>query len=66
MSNDTVIISLKEKIDNLNQQAWEVRVTDLPKAFELSENQLNWRVALIIKRFSGRAPVIRIFICPVF
>jgi hypothetical protein len=35
MSNETAIISLKEKIDDLNQQAWEVRVTDLPKSFEL-------------------------------
>ena len=40
MSNDTVITSLKEKIDDLNQQAWEVRVTDLPKAFELSQESV--------------------------
>ena len=40
MSNDTVIISLKGKIDDLNQRAWEVRVTDLPKAFELSEESV--------------------------
>jgi len=36
MSNETVIISLKEKIDDLNQQAWEARVNDSPKSFELS------------------------------
>jgi signal transduction histidine kinase/tetratricopeptide (TPR) repeat protein len=40
MSNDTAIASLKEKIDDLNQQAWEVRVTDLPKAFELSQESV--------------------------
>src|SRR6187431_1711356 len=36
MSNETAIASLKEKIDDLNQHAWEVRVSDLPKSFELS------------------------------
>src|SRR6478752_3220950 len=40
MSNDTAIISLKEKIDDLNQQAWEVRVSDMPKAFELSKESV--------------------------
>ena len=39
MSNDTAIASLKEKIDDLNQHAWEVRVTDLPKSFELSQRR---------------------------
>src|SRR5687767_9112113 len=37
MSNDTAIASLKEKIDDLNQQAWNVRVSDSPKSFELSK-----------------------------
>ena len=40
MSNDTAIESLQEKIDDLNQQAWDVRVTDLPKAFELSQESV--------------------------
>ena len=40
MSNETVIASLQEKIDDLNQQAWELRVTDLPKAFELSQESV--------------------------
>src|SRR5215203_3393847 len=40
MSNDTVIASLHEKIDDLNQQAWEVRVTDLPKSLELSQESV--------------------------
>src|SRR4030095_3799668 len=40
MSNDTAIQSLKEKIDDLNQQAWEVRVSDSEKAFELSQESL--------------------------
>jgi hypothetical protein len=40
MSNDIAITSLKEKIDDLNQQAWEVRVTDLPKSFELSQESV--------------------------
>ncbi|HEX3168400.1 MAG TPA: tetratricopeptide repeat protein [Chitinophagaceae bacterium] len=40
MGNDTVIASLHEKIDDLNQQAWKVRVTDLPKSFELSQESV--------------------------
>src|SRR6187431_588355 len=40
MSNDIAITSLKEKIDDLNQRAWEVRVTDLPKSFELSQESV--------------------------
>ena len=40
MSNETAITSLKEKIDDLNQKAWEVRVTDLPKSFELSQESV--------------------------
>ncbi len=40
MSNDTVIASLKEKIDDLNQQAWEARVNDSPKSFQLSEESV--------------------------
>ena len=40
MSNDTAIESLQEKIDDLNQQAWNVRITDLPKSFELSEESV--------------------------
>src|SRR6185503_12055006 len=40
MSNDTVIASLEEKIDALNQQAWELRVNDSPKAFELSQESV--------------------------
>jgi signal transduction histidine kinase len=37
MTNDTAIESLRERIDNLNQQAWNIRVNDSPKAFELSK-----------------------------
>jgi tetratricopeptide (TPR) repeat protein len=40
MSNDTAIQSLKEKIDDLNQLAWEVRVNDSPKALQLSEESV--------------------------
>ena len=40
MSNDTVIASLKEKIDGLNQEAWEARVNDSAKAFQLSEESV--------------------------
>ena len=41
MSTDTVIVSLQEKIDDLNQQAWEARVNDSPKAFQLSQESVN-------------------------
>ena len=41
MSTDTVIASLQEKIDDLNQQAWEARVNDSPKAFQLSQESVN-------------------------
>ena len=40
MSNDTAIQSLKEKINDLNQQAWEARVNDSPKAFDLSQESV--------------------------
>ena len=40
MSNETAIESLQEKIDDLNQQAWNVRITDLSKAFELSQESV--------------------------
>jgi two-component system NtrC family sensor kinase len=40
MSNETAIASLKEKIDELNQQAWEARVNDSQKAFQLSEESV--------------------------
>src|SRR4030095_894805 len=40
MSNDTAIQSLKEKIDDLNQQAWEVRVNDSQKAFDFSQESV--------------------------
>ena len=40
MSNEIAIQSLREKIDELNQQAWEARVTDFPKAFQLSEESV--------------------------
>lgn len=36
MSNTVDIQSLQEKIDRLNQDACDVRVHDLPKAFELT------------------------------
>ena len=40
MSNDTAIPSLEKKIDDLNQQAWNIRVTDSPRAFELSKESV--------------------------
>ncbi len=57
MSNDTAIISLKEKIDDLNQQAWELRVTDLPKSFELSEESV--KLARSINYSKGLAEGLR-------
>ena len=40
MSSDIAITPLKEKIDELNQQAWEARVNDSPRAFELSQQSV--------------------------
>jgi two-component system, NtrC family, sensor kinase len=40
MSNDIAIPSLEKKIDDLNQQAWNIRVTDSPGAFELSKESV--------------------------
>ncbi len=40
MSKDTGIQFLREKIDRLNQEAWDVRVYDSPKSFELSKESV--------------------------
>jgi len=32
---------LRDKIDQLNQEAWNVRVNDSPRAFELSRESVN-------------------------
>jgi len=40
MSNDVAISSLQQKIDGLNQQAWEARVNDSPKALEYSQESV--------------------------
>ena len=57
MSNDTAIGSLKEKIDGLNQLAWEVRVNDSPKAFQLSEESV--KLARSINYTKGLAEGLR-------
>src|SRR6187549_4121787 len=57
MSNDTVIASLKTKIDDLNLQAWEVRVSDLPKSFELSQESV--KLARSINYSKGLAEGLR-------
>ena len=40
MTNDTEIRSLKDKIDKLNHDAWNIRVQDSPKAFVISKEAL--------------------------
>ena len=40
MNNDIAIGSMQEKIDELNQQAWNIRVKDSPRAFLLSKKAL--------------------------
>ncbi len=40
MSQDIEIESLRPKIDQLNQDAWDIRVNDSPRAFELSQQSL--------------------------
>ena len=57
MSNDTAIASLKEKIDDLNQEAWEVRVNDSTKAFQLSEESV--KLARSINYTKGLAEGLR-------
>ncbi|HEY5772856.1 MAG TPA: tetratricopeptide repeat protein [Chitinophagaceae bacterium] len=41
MSNDTTIQTLKEKINKLNEEAWNIRVKDSPKAFLISKEALD-------------------------
>lgn len=41
MNNETSIESLKEKIDELNRQAWEARINDLQKSFQLGQESVN-------------------------
>ena len=57
MSNDTVIASLKEKIDDLNHQAWEARVSDSQKAFQLSQESV--KLARSINYSKGLAEGLR-------
>ena len=40
LSENITIESLNEKIDRLNQQAWDARVSDSPKSFELSKESV--------------------------
>ena len=40
MYNEADIASMQGKIDQLNQQAWEVRVSDSNRAFDLSKEAL--------------------------
>ena len=40
MARDSDIQLLKEKIDDLNQRAWDIRINDSPKAFELSKESV--------------------------
>jgi len=40
LSENITIESLNEKIDRLNQQAWDTRVNDSPKSFELSKESV--------------------------
>jgi len=40
LSNHTTIESLEEKIDQLNEQAWNTRVNDSPKSFEISKESV--------------------------
>jgi len=40
MSKDIAIEALRQKIDQLNQEAWDVRVHDSPRSFELSQESL--------------------------
>ena len=49
--------TLKEKIDDLNEQAWNVRVHDSPRAFELSEESV--RLARSIDYTKGLAEGLR-------
>src|SRR6187399_1895676 len=57
MSNETAIASLKDKIDDINQHAWEVRVTDLPKSFELAQESV--KLARTINYTKGLADGLR-------
>ncbi|HEV8272532.1 MAG TPA: tetratricopeptide repeat protein, partial [Chitinophagaceae bacterium] len=57
MGNDTDIASLQEKIDDLNQQAWEARVNDSPKSFELSQESV--KLARSINYAKGLAEGLR-------
>jgi signal transduction histidine kinase len=41
MNDDTAIQSLKDKIDDLNFRAWNIRVKDSPQAFLLSKEALD-------------------------
>jgi signal transduction histidine kinase len=40
LSNHTIIESLEEKIDQLNEHAWNTRVNDSPRSFELSKESV--------------------------
>jgi signal transduction histidine kinase/tetratricopeptide (TPR) repeat protein len=52
MHNDITIDALHKKIDRLNQEAWDVRVKDSPRAFELAKEtvalsrEINYREGL--------------------
>jgi signal transduction histidine kinase len=41
LNNTTTIESREEKIDKLNEQAWQTRVNDSPRSFELSKESVS-------------------------
>src|SRR5688572_1754860 len=50
MSNDIAIQTLREKIDELNQQAWDLRVSDSPKSLVLGQEALTLARSIHYKR----------------
>ena len=53
MNDIATIELLKERIDSLNQQAWDIRVNDSPKSFELSKESVE--LSRSINYYSGLA-----------
>jgi len=53
MDNETIVQALQDKIDQLNRQAWDVRVYDSLKSFELSRESVE--LARSINYHSGLA-----------
>ena len=57
MHNETDSQVLRDKIDQLNEQAWNARVNDSPKSFELSTEAV--KLARSINYDSGLAHGLR-------